>query len=271
MTREKISACVITFNEERKIRRCLQSLSWCDEIVVLDSYSTDRTIEICREFTDRIYQHEWLGYVGQRNMVREMSSHPWVLFIDSDEEVSGALREEIGGEFDRGTGPYIGFEFPRQVYYLGRWIRRGEWYPDVKLRLFKKAYGRTEGQEPHDKVVVNGPVKRLRSPLWHYTYDDIRDHLDTINRFSSITARQRFVQNATFRWSDLLLRPGLRFLKGYVMRRGFRDGTRGLLIAVLSSYGVFVKYAKLWELAQRQKRGFQEWPEPTPPDGRKEP
>ena len=116
--REKISACVITFNEERKIRRCLQSLTWCDETIVLDSFSTDRTMEVCRDFTTRVYQHEWLGYVAQRNLVRELSSHPWVLFVDSDEEMSAGLRDEILSEFERGTGAYVGYEFPRQVQTL---------------------------------------------------------------------------------------------------------------------------------------------------------
>jgi len=259
--REKISACVITYNEEKKIGRCLRSLTWCDEIVVLDSYSTDRTKEICREFTDRVYQHEWSGYVGQRNLVRDMSQYPWILFLDSDEEVSPGLRDEILAEFERGTGAYHGYEFPRQVYYLGKWIRHGEWYPDVKLRLFKKAYGRTEGEEPHDRVALSGPVKRLRNPIWHYTYDDIHDHLETLNRFSTITAQQRFVQGSPFRWCDLLLRPGLRFLKGYLLRRGFLDGSHGFIIATFGAYGAFMKYAKLWELVRRQQARFSELPE----------
>ena len=262
--REKISACVIAFNEERKIKRCLQSLTWCDEIIVLDSFSTDRTVEICKEFTPRVYQHEWLGYVGQRNLVREMSTHPWILFLDSDEEVCPALRDEILAHFERGTGQYLGYEFPRQVYYLGRWICHGEWFPDVKLRLFKKDHGRTEGQEPHDKVVVNGPVKRLRNPIWHYTYDDIRDHLDTLNRFSTITAQQRFVQGTGFRWIDLLFRPPFRFLRGYFLKAGLLDGTHGFIIALLSAFGAFMKYAKLWELSLRQKRNFKELPENLP-------
>jgi glycosyltransferase involved in cell wall biosynthesis len=265
--REKISACVIAFNEERKIRRCLQSLTWCDEIIVLDSFSTDRTVEICKEFTTRVYQHEWLGYVGQRNLVREMSTHPWILFLDSDEEVCPDLREEICAEFNRGTGQYLGYEFPRQVYYLGRWIRHGEWFPDVKLRLFKKDHGRTEGQEPHDKVVVNGPVKRLRNPIWHYTYDDIRDHVETLNRFSTITAQQRFVQGEGFRWLDLLFRPPFRFIRGYFLKAGFLDGTHGFIVAFLSTYGAFMKYAKLWELSLRQRHNFKELPE-TYPDHR---
>lgn len=260
--REKISACVITFNEEQKIERCLRSVTWCDEIVVLDSFSQDRTLELCRKFTSRVYQHEWLGYVGQRNLVREMSQYPWILFLDSDEEVSPGLRDEIVREFEQGTGRFVGYEFPRQVFYLGRWIRHGEWYPDVKLRLFRKEYGRTEGQEPHDKVVVNGAIKRLRNPLWHYTYDDIRDHLDTLNRFSTITARQRQVQGATFRWTDLLLRPFLRFIKGYFIRGGFLDGAHGFIIAILCSYGVFIKYAKHWEFRLREQGRFQDAPEP---------
>ena len=261
---EKVSACVICFNEERKIRRCLESLRWCDEIVVVDSFSTDRTVAICREFTDRVYQHEWLGYVGQRNMVRELARHPWVLFLDSDEEVSPGLREEIRAEFARGNTPYRGYEFPRVVLYLDRWILHGEWYPDVKLRLFHKAHGRTEGQEPHDRVVVQGPVKRLRQPLWHYTYDDVEDHMHTLNHFSTITAQQKFVEELPFRWSDLLVRPPLRFLKGYVLRGGFLDGSRGFVIALMAMVGAMLKYIKLWELHlnERSPRGHRPPPGP---------
>lgn len=259
--RDKISACVIAFNEERKIRRCLQSLTWCDEIIVVDSFSTDRTLEICREFTDRVYQHEWLGYVGQRNLVREMSNYPWILFLDSDEEVSPALRDEILAEFEQGTNDYVGYEFPRLVYYLGRWIRHGEWYPDVKLRLFKKEFGRTEGQEPHDRVSVNGAVKRLKNPVWHYTYDDITDHVNTLNRFSSIGAQQKFVHESPFRWTDLFFRPMFRFIKGYILRRGFLDGSHGFVIALMSAYGAYLKYAKLWEMYRRQRRDFHETPD----------
>jgi glycosyltransferase involved in cell wall biosynthesis len=259
--REKISACVIVFNEERKIRRCLESVTWCDEIVVVDSFSTDGTLAICREFTDRIYQHEWLGYVGQRNLCRSHATHPWVLYLDSDEEVSPALRDEILWRFEEGTGTYVGFEFPRLVYFLGKWIRHGEWYPDVKLRLFRKDRGRSEGEEPHDRVVVTGPVKRLRNPVWHYTYDDIRDQLETLNRFSSISANHKFVQRSRFRWVDLLVRPLLRFLKGYLLRLGFLDGTHGFIIATSCGFGAFAKYAKLWELEYRRKANFRELPD----------
>jgi glycosyltransferase involved in cell wall biosynthesis len=259
--REKISACIITFNEERRIRRCLESVRWCDEIVIMDSYSTDHTLDVCREFTDRVYQHEWLGYVGQRNLIREKATHPWVLFLDSDEEVSPGLKQEILTEFDYGNSTYVGYEFPRQVYYIGKWIRHGEWYPDIKLRLFKKQFGRTEGQEPHDQVKVNGPVKRLTRPIWHYTHNDIRDHLDTLNRFSSITAQQRFSVESWFPWWNLLFRPFLRFFKGYFLKGGILDGSHGFIIAVINSFGAFAKYAKLWELSQKHKPNYKELPE----------
>ena len=250
--RDKISACVTAGNEEQKIRRCLESLTWCDEIVVVDSFSKDRTVEICRKYTERVYQHEWLGYIGQKNLIREMAQHPWILFLDADEEVSPDLRDEILAEFAAGTGAYCGYEFPRQVYYLGKWIHHGEWYPDIKLRLFRKEFGRSEGQEPHDHVVVNGPVKRLKGALRHYTYDDIRDHLETMNRFSSITAQEKIKQGGRFKWSDFLFRPTFRFIKAYIIKAGFLDGFQGLVIAMVSAFGVFMKYAKMRELAMRR-------------------
>lgn len=251
--RPKVSACVTTFNEEHNIRRCLGSLRWCDEIVVVDSFSTDRTIELCKEFTDRVYQHEWLGYIGQKNLIRKMASHDWILFVDADEEVSPGLREEIQRELAANDGAIVGYEFPRMVNYIGRWIRHGEWYPDIKLRLFRKDRGTSGGQEPHDQVFVNGDVKRLSGQLYHYTYDGLHDHLETMNRFSSITAQEKFRAKSRFRWTDFLLRPPFRFFKAFVMRGGFLDGRRGFLIALVSAFGVCMKYAKLWELEYNQR------------------
>lgn len=259
--REKISACVISFNEEKKIERCLKSLTWCDEIVLMDSFSTDSTLEIAGRYTKNIYQQEWLGYVSQRNLVREKATHPWILYVDSDEEISPDLQAEILSEMENHSGDYVGYEFPRIVYFLGKWITHGEWYPDVKLRLFRSEFGRTEGIEPHDKVVVNGRVKRLAAPVFHYTYGEISDQLQTLNRFSSISAQQRFVQDRRFLFIDLILHPFFRFLKGYILKRGFMDGAHGLIIATSCSFSAFAKYAKHWELILRHKTSFNEFPE----------
>ena len=247
--REKISACLTAGNEEQNVRRCLESLRWADEIVVVDSFSQDRTFEICCEYTDRVYQHKWRGYIGQKELIKEMASHPWVLFIDADEEVSSKLRDNILHEFESGANAnVVGYEFPRKVYYLGRWINHGEWWPDIKLRLFRKDKGICTGQEPHDRVEVHGPTKRLSGCLYHYTYDNIADQVATLNRFSGISASSMHRANRKFSLLDIFFRPMFRFFKGYVLKRGFMDGFSGLVVAVVSAFGVFMKYAKLWEL-----------------------
>ena len=252
---ENISVCITAGNEERNIRRCLESATWADEIVVVDSFSTDRTVEICREYTDRVYQHEWLGYIGQKNLIKDLAAGPWILFLDADEEISVGLRDEIIDEFRSGNaGDFAGFEFPRLVRYLGRWITHGDWYPDTKLRLFRKDKGECGGKEPHDRTTVNGRVKSLRNPLYHYTYTDISNQMSTLNRFTSISAIGKNEEGQRYRLTDLLFRPILRFLRCYLLKRGFLDGLPGLIIAVFTSFGVFAKYAKLWEIQREQKK-----------------
>ncbi len=237
----------MTFNEEHNMRRCLESLTFCDEIIVLDSFSKDRTVEICREYTDKVFQEEWRGYIAQRNRLRELATHDWVLFLDADEEVSPTLRDQILYHFRTGVGRFVAYEFPRQVFYLGKWIRHGEWNPDIKLRLFLKHKGHSGGQEPHDMVIIDGPVKTLTGKLWHYTYSNLNHHLQVVNRFSSISAREMYASGRRFRLWDLILRPQIRFIKGYWVKGGFRDGLRGFIIANIVAYGVAMKYAKLWE------------------------
>lgn len=248
--RDKISACLTVGNEEQNIRRCLESLFWVDEIVVVDSFSTDRTSEICREYTSRVYQHEWLGYVGQKNLIKNMAAYAWILFVDADEEVSPGLRDEIIREFESGNNRnYMGYEFPRKVFFLGQWIAHGEWWPDIKMRLYRKDKGICTGREPHEHVVVDGPVKRLGGCLHHYTYDDLCDQVVTLNRFSSISSRGMFEEGRKFSFTGLLFRPLFRFFKGYCLKRGFLDGGRGFIISAMTAFGVFLKYAKLWELS----------------------
>ncbi|OVE73838.1 hypothetical protein BVX94_02665 [bacterium B17] len=246
--REKISACITAGNEEKNIRRCLKSVSWADEIVVVDSFSSDRTVEICKEFTDRVFKHRWLGYIGQKNLIKDLAHGPWILFIDADEEISDKLREEIIAEFESGRAEsYDGYEFPRMVKYLGKWIKHGDWYPDVKLRLFRKNRGVCGGEEPHDRTTVMGPVRRMKGDLHHYTYTDTSHQIKTIDHFANIAADGFLKRNRKFRISDILVRPASRFIRSYIIRRGFMDGLPGLIIATTTSFGVFLKYAKLWE------------------------
>lgn len=244
----------MTFNEERNIERALRSVDWCDEIVVLDSFSTDRTIERARNFTDRIHQHTWEGFIAQRNRVRQLASHDWVLFLDADEEVTPALRAEIIKELERNTLPYAGYRFPRMAQYMGKWIRHGEWYPDRTLRLFLKDRGRSIGVEPHDRVEVYGSVKNLKNPLLHYSHNDLSDHIENIDNFSTISAQAKFEAGVPFRFIDLWLRPSWRFFRSFFLRAGFLDGWAGYLSARMSMFEATVKYAKLWELEQTKNR-----------------
>lgn len=247
---EKVSACITAFNESINIRRCLDSVKWADEIVVVDSFSTDNTAELCRAYTPHVHQHPWLGYVGQKNLIAQQATSEWILFVDADEVVSPELQAQIRQEFSSGSyRDYAGYEFPRMVWYLGKWIRHGDWYPDYKLRLFRKSMGQCGGREPHDQVILTGgSIRRLSGPLHHFTYNNLFDQNQTLNRFSSISSEDWFKRGRRCRATDLLLRPLYRFVRCYIAKRGFLDGYRGLFIATGAAYGTFLKYAKLWEM-----------------------
>jgi len=243
--REPISCTIICYEEEDNIRAALESVQWCDEVLVVDSFSRDRTVAICREYTDRVYQRPWPGFVEQKAFALEQARFPWVLNLDADERVSPELRREIEEVLraPRADGYYV----PRLVYYLGRWWRRGGWYPDYRLRLFRRDRVVWGGIDPHEKVILHGRSARLRGPLLHYTYRDISDHLATINAFTGVAARELLLRGRTTALRDLLLRPLWRFARFYVFRLGFTQGLAGLFVAQSAAFYVFSKYAKLWE------------------------
>ena len=244
--RALISCCIVCGNEETNIRRCLESVKWCDEIVVVDSFSTDRTLDICREYTSLIIQRAWPGHVEQKRFALAQATHEWVLNVDADEEVSPELQREILAVLQRNDPAVDGFSVPRLVYYLGQWWWRG-WYPGYRLRLFRKAKARWGGVNPHEKVLLRGPADRLHGNLYHYTYTDISDHLRTVNAFTEVTAREQPLRGKHARVSALLWRPFWRFLRFYVLRGTIRDGVPGFFVAVTAAFYGFLKYAKLWE------------------------
>jgi hypothetical protein len=241
-----ISCCIVCFNEAANMRRCLESVKWCDEIIVVDSFSTDGTLEICREYTDRVIQRVWPGYVEQKRFALAQATHEWVLNVDADEEISPALQREILTVLHNDDPAVAGYYVPRLVYYLGYWWWRG-WYPGYRLRLFRKAKVRWGGVNPHEKVLLRGQADRLRGDLYHYTYEDIGDHLRTVNVLTDVAARERALRGKRARVSDLLLHPLWRFLRFYVLRGTISYGVPGLFVAVTSAFYVFLKYAKLWE------------------------
>jgi glycosyltransferase involved in cell wall biosynthesis len=252
--RATISAIVVCFNEEERIQECLESLNWCDEIVVVDAFSTDRTPEICRRYTDRFIQRQWMGYRDQKAFAHSQASKDWVLLVDSDERVTTELKDEILSALSVSDDRYAAYAVPRLVFYLDRWWWRGGWYPDYDVRLFRRERGTWGGSNPHEKILVDGPVCRLRHPLHHYSYRNIDDHLRRINRFTTISAEELKNDGATWRLSDALLRPAARFFRSYFLKRGFMEGFAGFHVAVTAAVYVFLKYAKLWELELEEKK-----------------
>jgi glycosyltransferase involved in cell wall biosynthesis len=250
----KISAVVITYNEERNISGALESLAGiASEIVVVDSLSTDRTVKIVREYTDRVVERAWTNYADQKNFANGLASHPWILSLDADERLSPALRAEILALLPEDPGA-AAFSMPRRVYYLGKWIRHSGWYPDRKLRLFRKDRARWEGEFVHEKLAVAGEVLRLRGDIHHLTYRSIAEHLARINQFSDLGAQKLYAAKKKCRWHHLAVLPASRFLKSYVLKGGFLDGFAGLVISVFNGYAIFVRYAKLREIWKKGER-----------------
>ena len=253
-SRPAVSAIVVCFNEEQRIEACLESLRWCDEIVVVDSFSTDRTPEICRRYTDRFFQRPWAGYGDQKAHAHSLATKDWVLLVDSDERVSVALQQEILAALSADDNEYVAYAVPRLVYYLRRWWWRGGWYPDYSIRLFRRERATWGGSEPHDKILVDGKVRRLKHPVEHFTYRNIDDHIQRINRFTSISSGELKKAGGRWRLSDALLRPAVRFVRCYFLKRGFMEGFAGFYVALTAAVYVFLKYAKLWELELEEKK-----------------
>ena len=254
--RPPLSATVITLDEERNIRECLDDLAWVDELVVVDAGSTDGTREICREYTEKVFVNSWPGHYQQKNFALDRATHDWVLSIDADERVSPALWHEIQ-EVLASPDRADGYTIPRRNMFLGRWMRHGGWYPDRVLRLFRKSHGRFGGVNPHDRVMLRGRLGELKEPLLHLTYRSVEQYIDKQYRYACIAAQERLKGRPDMKVGvpTLAARPLLKFLELYVLKRGFLDGTYGLVTATFAAYFAFVKYTRLWELTRGTAEG----------------
>ena len=243
----RISAIVITYNEEKNIQRCLESLSWADEIVVVDSFSQDRTKDIASSFTDKIFDLEWQGFGKQKEIARTKASYDWVLSVDADEVVSEKLKEEIKSVINKNDSS-DGYYIPRLSNFLGRWIKHSGWYPDYVLRLFRKHQARFDESLVHEKLILEGKAGFLKNEILHYTDPDISHYLSKMYKYTTLSAQKLLAEGKSATLFDLLLRPVAIFFKMYLFKSGFLDGWQGFLLACFSSFHVFVKYAKLWHL-----------------------
>lgn len=247
LVRPPLSALVITLNEESNLARCLKSLSFAQEIVVVDSGSTDRTLEIAKQFGAKVVQNPWRGYGQQKNFGMSVVQNAWVLSVDADEAVSEELQREIleflGAHGSKGS--YWGASVPRKTWYLGRWILHGGWYPNRLVRLSHKDHSRWTEPEVHEQLTVDGPVYFLQSDLLHYTFRDVGEQVTTNIRFSRLGAKVAKQRGETGSLSKILVKPIGKFLETYVWKRGFLDGLPGFVISINAAHSIFMKYVEL--------------------------
>ena len=261
----RISACVIAMNEADRIGPCLASLAFCDEIVVLDSGSTDGTQDICRAAGARVIETDWPGWVLQKGRAAEAAGNDWILSLDADERVDAELRRQIEGlrreGLDRPGAPRA-YEMTRRVFYLGRWIRHGGWYPEWRTRLFHRGHAKWAGTDPHDRVESDAPPTRIRQGnLEHFTYRSMEDHFRQMIRFSGVQADEMYARGRRSSFWAMWLRPPYRFFHMYILRLGVLDGRAGFVLAKLGAHFVFMKYAGLWDRVRRGKAASDALPE----------
>lgn len=242
-----ISATLITYNEEQNIAGALESLSWIDEIVVVDSGSSDKTLDICRRFTDKIFHRDWTGYVDQKNFAVEKALHDWILSLDADERVSPELLAEIEA-LNATEVRCLGYRIPRVAFFMGRWIRHGTWYPDYQLRLFDRRHATWEGGRVHESVKIPEKPEVLTGEIHHFTYRNFDEYLKRLETYSSLAALDYRDKGKPATPLNLLVKPFAAFVSSYLLKRGFLDGTPGFAVAIMSSISAFFKHAKLYEL-----------------------
>lgn len=247
----KITATIITFNEEHNIAEALESLSWADEIIVVDSESTDNTVDIARRFTDRSFIRPWPGYSAQKNFAADQALNEWIFSLDADERVSPELAAAIQQLKLNDTAGPAAFEMPRLTFYLGRWIKHSGWHPDYKLRLYDRRRAAWKGDYVHETLEVNGKLERIKGDILHYTVRDASEHHSRMNRYTTLAAEQLFSQGKRASLASMLLSPAAVFFRSYVFKLGFLDGVPGLAIARFAAHYELLKKLKLWERTQR--------------------
>ncbi len=246
-----LSVIIIVHNEEKNLDRCLKSVSWAQEIVVLDSGSTDQTKEIARRYTDEIWDVSWQGFGKTKELARQKATNLWVFSLDADEEITPKLKEEILQATRNNS--FSGYFVPRQSLFLGKWMEHSGWYPDYVLRLFQKEKGEFDEALVHEQAQVKGRIGYLKNPLLHYTYPNLKHYFKKLQRYTTLAAQQLYQKRVSAYPWDLIFRPPATFFKMYLLKLGFLDGWQGFVLAILSGYQVLVKYLKLLGLNFRSQ------------------
>jgi glycosyltransferase involved in cell wall biosynthesis len=251
-----LSVCIITYNEAENLPRCLASVAFADEIVVVDSQSTDDTVHLARQAGCRVIVQPFLGHVAQKNLAVRAATHSWVLCLDADEWLVAGAEPVIRAALAMPQEKVAGYELKRHTFYLGDWVNHGGWWPEYKLRLFDRQRGQWAGVDPHDRVQVRGVVQRLDVEIGHRSYRDIAHHVSKVNAYTTTMAREQYHRGARpVSALTLLWHPLGRFCRMYLLQGGWKEGCRGFIIAVIAAFYVFAKYAKLWEMQHVNRDG----------------
>lgn len=245
-----LSLVVITLNEEANLGRCLASVPFADEVLVVDSFSTDLTSEVAKRWGAKFLRKAWEGYGPQKAYANAQAKHDWILSLDADEALSPELQAEILARFAE-LDPETGYEFPRKSFHLGRWINHGGWYPDYQLRLFNRKHSTWSDAALHEKVQVKSKA-RFRSDLLHWVFRDLSHNVVTNDRYSTLGAQNLRSKGKRFSLLKLIYKPWVKFIEAYIVKLGFLDGLPGFIIAVGAAYSIFLRHAKLWELELRK-------------------
>jgi glycosyltransferase involved in cell wall biosynthesis len=249
-----LSVIVITKNEEHNIVECLESVGWANEIVVVDCGSDDKTVEMARHYSQKVYIKPWEGYAESKNFALQQCTGDWIFWLDADERITKELGEEIQGLLTQAITGVVGFEVSRKAFFLGKWIKHCGWYPGHVLRLFRRGFGRWSEKKVHEHLEIEGRISRLKADLLHYTDPNLWHYFDKLNRYTTLAADELAANGERFRLSQLVVRPTWQFVRMYIIKMGFLDGLQGFILCILSSCYVFTKYAKLWELTISKPR-----------------
>lgn len=243
----KVSVTIITLDEAEHIAAAIDSACWADEVIVVDSGSRDGTVEIARARGVAVATRAWTGYVDQKNHAATLARNDWIFSLDADERITPPLATAIQNVL-QGEPLHAAYRVPRVTFHLGRWVRTTDFYPDFQTRLYDRRRARWQGRHVHESVHADGPAGQLGHELEHYSYRDLRDHLDRINAYSTLAARQMYEGGRRAGPLHLLVHPPAAFLRNYILRRGFLDGAVGFTLSAVNAYSVFLKFAKLWEM-----------------------
>lgn len=244
----KISATIIVRNEEDNLADVCETLSWADEIVIVDSDSTDRTVEIAKRYTDKVFNREFKGYQDKHEYADSLATGDWIFWIDADERVTPELQNSIQELRSRPPEELAeGYRIARKTFFLGKWIRHSGWYPDLQMRLYRKDASYWDGIAPHQIAHVNGRIEKLQGELLHYTKRSLSEYHRVVDSYSTLGAEHLYARGVRTGGLGILGRAIAAFFRTFILKQGFRDGVVGLIIAFFGGYGVFLKYAKVWE------------------------